>query len=172
MSRKTTKILLTGSPGCGKTTVIMRVISGPAMAARGFYTEEVRGHDGRRIGFDVVTLSGRRGPLARVDADGPRVGRYGVCLDFLENSALPELSGREEELVIIDEIGKMECLSREFTQTVGSLLDSETPVIATIAFGGSAFIREVRARADIELVEVTKRNREVLAKELKKKVKV
>lgn len=35
---------------------------------QGFYTEEVRAEpEGRRTGFDVVTLGGSRGKLARVE---------------------------------------------------------------------------------------------------------
>ncbi|UCC82578.1 MAG: hypothetical protein JSW46_16625, partial [Gemmatimonadota bacterium] len=78
------RILLTGRPGCGKTTVIKRAVEliGPDRCA-GFYTEDVR-EKGRRIGFDVVTLDGRRGPLARAGARGPRVSRYGVELASFE----------------------------------------------------------------------------------------
>ncbi len=163
------KILITGPPGCGKTTVIMRVISSLAIEAKGFYTEEVRGKDGRRIGFDIVTLSGKRGSLARIDAHGPRIGKYGVCLGFLENSAICEIFEREKDLAVIDEIGKMECVSKKFTQAVKALLDSGTPVVGTIALVGSPFIREVRSRSDIELIEVTEKNREGLVEDLLKR---
>ena len=43
------------------------------VVVQGFYTEEVREHShgpsggrGPRVGFDVVTLDGKRSPLARV----------------------------------------------------------------------------------------------------------
>ena len=35
-------ILLTGRPGCGKTTLIKRVVEELALPAGGFYTEEIR----------------------------------------------------------------------------------------------------------------------------------
>ncbi|PYK36728.1 MAG: hypothetical protein DME60_13840, partial [Verrucomicrobia bacterium] len=38
----TEKVLLTGRPGCGKTTLIKRVVSNLARRAGGFYTEEIR----------------------------------------------------------------------------------------------------------------------------------
>ena len=160
------KILLTGPVRCGKTTAVIRILSGLAPGARGFYTEEVLGPEGGRIGFDVVTLGGLRGPLARLRAPGQRVGRYGVCLEFLENRALREVAGSGGNLAVIDEIGKMECLSERFIGTVRSLLEGEAPVLATVALGGAPFIREVRQRPDVELIEVTPKNREGLVLEL------
>ena len=60
--------------GIGKTTLVRKVCSllqqKEGIEAQGFFTEEVRertsGGRGSRIGFDVVTLSGDRAPLARV----------------------------------------------------------------------------------------------------------
>lgn len=166
MNAKVLKILLTGPPGCGKTTVIGKVVKGLRFPAIGFYTEEVRGRNARRIGFDVVMLNGRRGPLARVGSSGLRVGKYGVDLDFLENNVLSEVSGNSGNLIVLDEIGKMECLSRRFQEVVRSILSGPSPVIGTVALGGAAFIREVRTRQDVELIEVTGGNREQLPEEL------
>jgi nucleoside-triphosphatase len=165
-------ILLTGTPGCGKTTIIRKVVDGLTMPVKGFFTEEVRGSAGQRIGFDVVMLDGRRGPLARVGFSGPRVGKYGVCLDFLETVALEEISKTVCELVVVDEIGKMESYSAAFREVVSCILDGRTLLIGTVALGGSVFIREVRIRTDIELIEVTVRNRDGLAKKLIKRLRV
>ena len=60
-------LLLTGSPGVGKTTVIRRVAAElPGWHARGFTTEEIR-VGGRRTGFGLETLDGRAETLAHVD---------------------------------------------------------------------------------------------------------
>ncbi len=58
--------------GAGKTTLLRRVCESFLQQSQhipcyGFYTEEVRGNTGSRIGFDVVTLDGKsRTPLARI----------------------------------------------------------------------------------------------------------
>lgn len=51
----------------GKTTLIQKVCDAVKSEVNvcGFYTEEVRA-GGRRVGFDVVTVSGERAPLSRV----------------------------------------------------------------------------------------------------------
>ena len=155
-------ILLTGRPGIGKTTVIMRLrelVANRDMA--GFYTEEIRG-DGQRLGFQIVTMSGKSGTLAHVNIlSRQRVGKYGVDVVGFEKLALPELA-TPCDLVLIDEIGKMECFSDAFVDAVQRLLDGSTPVVATVASQGAGFIADVKARTDIELIEVTLGNRDGL----------
>lgn len=56
-------------PGVGKTTLckkVYEVLKHKGVRVQGFYTEEVRNSQkGSRVGFDIVTLDGQRGPLAR-----------------------------------------------------------------------------------------------------------
>jgi nucleoside-triphosphatase THEP1 len=172
MDNPSPKILLTGPPGCGKTTLIRKVAQHLEGAAVGFYTEEVRGADGRRTGFDVVMLDGRHGPLASTNFCGPRVGRYRVDLHFLEKVALPVLKTRPGNLIVIDEIGKMECFSRLFCESVAEVLDSPFPVLATVAMGGPSFAGDVRRHPEAELVEVTVQNRDRLVGEILGKVEL
>ena len=69
-------------------------------------------------------------------------------------------------LIIIDEIGKMECLSDQFKKLLKEILDSEKWVIATIALKGSGLIADVKERKDVHLFEITKKNRDSLLKEI------
>jgi nucleoside-triphosphatase len=160
-----TNLLLTGAPGCGKTTVIKRVaeLLGELRLA-GFLTLELREH-GQRVGFEAVGLNGRRAILAHVRFGSPvSVGRYGVEPDHL----VPLI---EEELVrslgtvdacLIDEIGRMECHCPQFISAVRTLLGESVPLVAAIALRGAGFIAEVKERADVEIVEVTQSNRQSL----------
>ena len=68
--------------------------------------------------------------------------------------------------MLIDEIGKMECFSNAFVDAVQRLLDGSTPAIATVASKGAGFISEVKARIDVELIEVTLGNRDELPRRL------
>lgn len=155
-------VLITGRPGVGKTTVIMRLAELLAdHSLAGFYTEELRGRHGR-FGFRAVTLTGHEATLAHVDVESTaRVGRYGVDVPAFEALVLPELA-RTCDIVLIDEIGKMECFSSRFISAVESLLDSPTSVVATVAMKGRGFIEEVKSRPDVDLHEVTRYNRNAL----------
>src|SRR5437879_4315569 len=84
MPERLQKILLTGRPGCGKTTLIKRVVKNLSLRAAGFYTEEIRDR-GIRVGFSLVTLDGNQAVLAHVDFKTPeRLGKYGLDLSALE----------------------------------------------------------------------------------------
>src|SRR5438309_7418466 len=78
------KVLLTGRPGCGKTTLVKRVVKNLSQRAAGFYTEEIR-DGGIRVGFRLVTLEGDEGILAHIDfKTSERVGKYRLELSALE----------------------------------------------------------------------------------------
>ena len=160
-------LLVTGPPHCGKSTLIERVVSRIDVPSIGFFTSEIR-EKGRRVGFKIVTLDGREGVLAHEKIKGKsRVGKYGVNLDDLDNIAVPSMipSG-PEQIVVIDEIGKMECLSLLFRQTLLQTLDSPNRVIGSIALKGGPFIQQIKARRDVKLIHVTEENRDGLAKSL------
>lgn len=166
MHGKPCHLLVTGPPGVGKTTVIMAVAD--QLAGRqfgGFYTQEIR-HRTRRVGFEVQTFSGGCGILAHVDRPGPpRVGHYGVDVRSFEQCVLPELQG-DCELLLIDEIGKMECYSKRFVERITTLLDGGCQVVATVALKGGGPITSIRRRPDVEIITVTPDNRDTLPAEI------
>uniref|UniRef100_A0A8C7C8J4 Nucleoside-triphosphatase, cancer-related n=1 Tax=Neovison vison TaxID=452646 RepID=A0A8C7C8J4_NEOVI len=149
------------------------VLKSSGVPVDGFYTEEVR-QGGRRIGFDVVTLSGLRGVLSRIGSEPPpgkrecRVGQYVVDLTSFEHLALPVLrnvsiSGPGHRVCIIDEIGKMELFSQPFIQAVRQTLATPgTVVLGTIPIPKGkplALVEEIRNRNDVQVFSVTKENR-------------
>ena len=101
-------LLLTGPPGCGKTTLILRAAERLGERAGGFYTTEVR-QSGKRVGFNIVTLDGARATLSHVTLSSPhQVGRYGVDVEALERVGVAALrkAARSRLVVVVDEIGK------------------------------------------------------------------
>jgi nucleoside-triphosphatase len=161
---RVTNLLLTGRPGVGKTTVIRKVaerVKGRGVA--GFVTEEVRDRSGNRKGFRAVTLEGEKTTIADVGLSGsPRVSKYGVDVEAIDRLAEDLAPRKDVEMWLIDEIGKMECLSERFVDAMERLLDSETPVVATIGKKGPGLIATAKKRDDAEMWEVIESNRDEL----------
>jgi nucleoside-triphosphatase len=168
MNLRRKNLLITGHPGVGKTTLIVKLAEvirdfHPA----GFYTTEIR-EEGLRKGFELVSLAGRRGLLSHIDIkSSKRIGKYKVNIegfeDFLES--IPFFKPKTH-FIIIDEIGKMECLSDKFKRLLGEILDSEKWMIGTIAFKGGGLIAEVKERGDAKIFEITEKNRGYLLLEI------
>ncbi|MDX1632451.1 MAG: nucleoside-triphosphatase [Thermoanaerobaculia bacterium] len=159
-------LLLTGRPGVGKTTVLRRVAEslGDRRLA-GFYTEEIRDERGHRRGFRGIPFAGgeERTIASTEISGGPRVSKYGVDVEAVDRLVEETLIDVDDaHLVLLDEIGKMECHSEEFVEAVKVLLEGDLPLVATVAGRGGGFMARVREHSDAELVEVTKENRDEL----------
>ena len=134
-----TKILITGPPRSGKSTLIAKLIeyfSNKQTTIYGFLTPEVR-EGNRRIGFDVEDISTKeRGKLARISKTNSdyRLGKYSVSIDDLEQiiSNIEDIRFTEGDLLIIDEIGKMELFSAKFRNFILNIFSSNLTVVATI----------------------------------------
>ncbi len=166
-------ILITGLPGVGKTTIIKKLSEElRKFHAVGFYTEEIR-EKGIRKGFKLISLDGGEGILSHVDVKSPyTVGKYKVDIIGFENfiDSIPFFD-HVTSFIIIDEIGKMECLSEKFTKLMKVILDSEKLVAATIALRGIGLIEEIKKRDDIKIFEITPSNRESLLFEILSDIK-
>lgn len=161
-------LLITGTPCIGKTTVLRKVAEGLRNTRIcGFYTEELR-EQGIRRGFRLVGFNGDQGIIAHIELPHRwQVGKYGVDVPALDLLAGSTLSLQDAcRVYLVDEIGKMECLSPGFVAATRTLLESDRPLVATIGKKGGGFIEEVKSRRDVELLEVTHANRDSLPAEV------
>jgi len=134
-------VFVTGAPGVGKTTLMQRIhdhYKNKGLRVDGMVTREVRKGD-ERIGFKITDLSsGAEGWLARIgDSAGPRIGKYSVDSEDLEEiavGALKRAAERSAGLVLVDEIGPMEMTSSAFRGTLAKLLSEERNLIATVKY--------------------------------------
>ena len=161
--------LLTGRPGTGKTSIIKQVVAGMKGRAGGFYTEEIRSQ-GVRQGFRLVTLEGRSAILAHIDIHSPyRVSKYGVDVDILDKVGVSALdkAAAECDLVVVDEIGKMELFSDNFRQAVLRVIDSGRKVLGTIMLNSNPWADAVKRKPQVNLIEVTRYNHRQVLEELR-----
>jgi nucleoside-triphosphatase len=161
-------LLLTGKPGTGKTALIKEALARTKVKGGGFYTEEIRA-GGIRQGFRIVNLDGQEAVLAHVGISSPHhVSKYRVDTDSLDRVGVFALRQalKESDLIVIDEIGKMELLSPRFQEAVTQALNSGKKVLGTIMLNPHPFADEIKRRPEVETLLVTRDNRAELMKKV------
>ncbi|CAO1406249.1 unnamed protein product [Diamesa tonsa] len=172
-------LLITGMPGVGKTTIIKKLLNDLKTKCKGFYTEEKRNSYNTRIGFNVTTTDNEDGILARISSEmipqpktGSKyqVGKYVVYVTEFEDMCLKLVDCEDDNtIIIIDEIGKMELLSKRFETAIGNLLKSKKNlrVIATIPLKYTHnIIKDMKEHKNTKLFNVTNVNRESIYLEI------
>lgn len=158
------KILVEGRPGIGKTTLVKAVVGRlqrVGIEVCGFTTGEIR-IAGRRVGFAVEPIGAVPEVLAHVDLIGPpRVGKYGVDLGAFERVTLPALQ-EPGDVVVIDELGKMELASTLFVDAVHGLLAGDRPVLASVHAHRHPVTDRIKQDPGVEVLPVTMSNRDEL----------
>lgn len=173
------RLLLTGRPGCGKTTLLSRIaLHFPDMVC-GFLTYEVR-RNKKRFGFAISPLSlyTTSSPLealpktvfASVEIRSRiRVGKYGVDVARFEMTAIPEMEkslNQDRKLVIIDEIGKMELASSRFREMLDAVFRTRNVVLASVHAHKHPYTDELKSRPDVLCWSLTPANREEIFEEV------
>ena len=160
--------LLTGRPGTGKTTAIRQAITRTKARAWGFYTEEIRSVSSRE-GFRIVTLDGQVGILAHVEITGPhRVSKYGVDTTSLDKTGVSAIRQaiKENDLIVIDEIGKMELFSPHFEEAVLQAINSGKKVLGTIMLSTHPFADRIKHLPSVRVIELRRHNYEQVLTEI------
>jgi nucleoside-triphosphatase len=173
-------IFITGIPGCGKTTLIKEILKELKIPAKGFFTEEIRlqpirhppasrAPEGERIGFKIVTLDGKEGILAEKGFKSSyKVSKYGVILKDLEEIGVKEIEEglKEDCLIVVDELGKMELFSKKFQEIILKALDSKNKILGTIMLKPNPFCDEIKRRLDTKIFYLTRENFQEVKKEI------
>jgi len=162
-------LLITGSPGVGKTTVLLRtadMLKTKGFSVGGMVSREVRSC-GARVGFEVSDLyTGKTGWLAHINQKyGPKVGKYRVNLNDLDSVGVQAVQKANEKLdiVAVDEVGPMELFSEKFRTAVQNAVEGRKPVITTVHWRAEdRLMKLIKEREDAETFVVTLENRESL----------
>ena len=162
-------LLLTGTPGVGKTTVLTKTVNAlkeKDYCVGGMISREVR-ENGVRVGFEILDLnSGKSGWLAHVNQkSGPHVGKYRVNMEDLNFIGAKAIEDAVEKcaIIAIDEIGPMELFSEKFKEATRKALEGNKPVLAVVHWKThDKLINEAKSRHGSEIFTVTQQNRDKL----------
>ncbi|MCY0865985.1 MAG: NTPase [Aquificaceae bacterium] len=166
------KIVITGEPGVGKTTLIKRLVKALGDKAIGFWTEEVRDpKTKKRTGFKIITTEGKSLLFAsKTFTSKHLVGSYGVNVGRFESLALPILQKAlsEKKIVVVDEVGKMELFSKPFKELIRRIIyDPTKSLVITIPIRDvDPLVAEIRRLRGAVLLEITKENRDSLLEDV------
>ena len=163
-------MFLTGVPGVGKSTVVRKVaemIQQSGVKVGGMTSGDLRS-GAARVGFEIRDLlAGETGVLAHVNQPtGPGIGRYRVRSEDLDRIGAEAILSaiKDADLIVVDEVGPMELISRRFKDAVQAALTSGKPLLGTVHRNAQdPLVRVIKSSPSIEVVEVTLENRDSLA---------
>lgn len=164
------KIGITGLPGSGKTYALLRVVdmlrSEEEISIGGMVDEPIQ-KDRKKVGFTVRNLlTGQQQVFASTEIESKiMVGKIGVDLAKLEEVGVQAIRDAMEQcdVIVIDEVGKMEVESEAFVNIVKESLEVDKPMIITLhKKSRNPLLQDIRRRDDVRILEVTPTNRNLL----------
>jgi nucleoside-triphosphatase len=164
------KIGITGLPGSGKTQTLLRIIQlleQEGVVVGGMVTEPIIEKQ-RRTGFQITNWLTKEHAVFAHETLKSRIrsGRYGVNLQALEDVGTRALKEAREsaDVIVIDEVGKMEVESEIFTKAVVESLDASKSIVMTLhKKSRNPLLQDIRRRDELRLLEVTPVNKNLLA---------
>jgi len=166
---KKIKIGITGLPGAGKTHALRKVVEMlelEGIKVGGMITDAIV-EGGKKVGFMVQDLlTKEEGVLAHIDSKSEiRFLDYGVNMDMLDNIGVMaiERSIDMADVIVIDEVGKLEVESSNFVEVVKDALEADKPLLLTLhKKSRNPLLQDIRRRDDVRILEVTPINKNIL----------
>ncbi len=166
---KKIKIGITGLPGAGKTHALRKVVEMlevEGIKVGGMITDAIE-EKGKKVGFMVQDLlTKEEGVLARIDMDSEvRFLEYGIDMEALDGIGVAAInrSTMEADVIVIDEVGKLEVESKNFVEAVKDALEADKPLLLTLhKKSRNPLLQDIRRRDDVRILEVTPINKNIL----------
>ena len=154
-------ILLTGRVQVGKSTALNRYIKSRGISADGYRTYW---HDPDTL-FIAPYGASDPGRTAAVTVNFKRVP---ITETFDGYGASLVRSCGKKQLIVFDELGRLETHSQLFTSAVLRKFDGSVPILGVIKPEHNAFLDAIRAKPNVITIEVTEENRDFIPDEIGK----
>ncbi len=163
------KIGITGLPNVGKTQILLKIVEmleAEEMIVGGMITEAIIFRN-KKVGFYVIDwLTKKKRKFAHLAIESNvHVEEYGVDMRALDGVGVKAIRNaiNEADVIVIDEVGKMEVESKSFVSAVKDALDSDKPMLLTLhKKSRNPLLQDIRRRDDLRILEVTSVNRNLL----------
>ena len=166
------KVAISGQPGTGKTETVLKIAGmlSDHYTIGGFTTHVQDDEEGEMVGLTLRDyITGEEGVAASVRLDvKPRVpGRtpeatpLGIRLDTVNRIAAGSVlrAIEENDLILIDEVGKLVSESKEFAEALDDALECGKPMLITMhKRSRNPLLQSIRKRDDLRTLEVTRIN--------------
>lgn len=153
--------LITGPRQIGKSTLVRKIMAFfPVEQVGGFVTEPV---DRRRTAYQIRSLSdGESRIFARRIFTDQR--QFKIETDVFDSfgSKILEQARERAKLIVMDEIGVMEQTAYNFQQQVLACLGARHPVLAVLKAKPNSFLAQLKARSDVRVIQINRKNRNKL----------
>ena len=160
------RLFLTGERGAGKSTLIKKLMERAKGPAGGFFTVKSEEVFPGRSSLHLLSLAEPLVPSAAnfLAFCGEPDERTAERFDRLGPAAL--LAVKNPGLLGMDELGPHESEAFLFWEAVFRILEGPVPVLGVLQKEDSPFLEKVRFHPNVKVLEVTKENRDRLARSL------
>ncbi len=161
------KIFVSGFPASGKTTLLKNIFEEfeNKIKIDGFLTLEIRKNNIRE-GFKIFWLKNKQEFIFASKNIKTSICYAGYYLDLNALENVIDKIDLNVQLLIIDEIGKMEMLSKKFENFIKKVLNSEINLLASVH---RSLINLVKGYG--EIFWINKENRNMIYEKIKNKIK-
>ena len=184
MVKNTKHILLTGEPKSGKSYLLSKLIKSLSKnnktKMKGFISSELQ-FKGIRVGIKIKNINKESENLMAIkifknkkynEKNRNHIGSYQVDVNALEQISLPVFNDLKGcNLLIIDEIGKMELLSKKFKKKIIELFANEQKflILAIVPISNDiSLVEKLKQKKDTEVFQLSKTNRKYIYSKIRK----
>ena len=169
------KVAISGQPGTGKSETVLKIAEMVSdHYTIGGFTTHVRDEDGDMVeltlrdystGEEALAASVRWDVEPRVPGRTPEATPLGIRLDTVNRIAAGSVlrAIEENDLILIDEVGKLVSESKEFAEALDDALECGKPMLITMhKRSRNPLLQSIRKRDDLRTLEVTRINASLL----------